>query len=112
MKLDLAPLSRRFHAVPSAIHYGPDAEGDNGIYLGKNVVKEASRALAVAMRQVGRGLTHAKGGGVKPGVGVKAHNDSGARAWAGGRASSGQAAALRTDSSTHGQCSTRYEACG
>lgn len=35
-----------------AIHYGPDAEGANGIYLGKNVVKEASRALALSMRQV------------------------------------------------------------
>lgn len=27
------------------IWYGPDAEGNNGIYLGKDVVNEASRAL-------------------------------------------------------------------
>ncbi|KXZ47805.1 hypothetical protein GPECTOR_32g417 [Gonium pectorale] len=36
----------------SAIYYGPDAEGLNGIYLGKNVVKEASRALSVAVTKV------------------------------------------------------------
>lgn len=34
------------------IWYGPDAEGNNGIYLGKDVVNEASRALSIAMRKV------------------------------------------------------------
>lgn len=34
------------------IWYGPDAEGNNGIYLGKDVVNEASRALSLAMRKV------------------------------------------------------------
>eukprot|EP00798_Chlamydomonas_sp_ICE-L_P015298 gene15298-21383_t len=36
-----------------AIYYGPDAEGINGIYLGKNVVTEASRALTKALWTVG-----------------------------------------------------------
>lgn len=34
------------------IWYGPDAEGNNGIYLGKDVVNEASRALSLAMFKV------------------------------------------------------------
>jgi 3-ketoacyl-CoA synthase len=34
------------------IWYGPDAEGNDGIYLGKDVVNEASRALSLAMRKV------------------------------------------------------------
>ncbi|EFJ44710.1 hypothetical protein VOLCADRAFT_95052 [Volvox carteri f. nagariensis] len=33
----------------TAIHFSPDDKGKNGIYLGKNVVKEASRALGDAM---------------------------------------------------------------
>jgi len=33
----------------TAIHYGPDAEGLNGVYLGKNVSTEASRALTKAI---------------------------------------------------------------
>ena len=32
-----------------AIYYGPDTEGINGIYLGKNVVTEASKGLTKAM---------------------------------------------------------------
>ncbi|GLC50089.1 hypothetical protein PLESTB_000341000 [Pleodorina starrii] len=36
----------------TAIHSSPDDEGINGIYLGKNVVKEASRALALAMVKI------------------------------------------------------------
>lgn len=36
----------------TCIWYGPDAEGNNGIYLGKDVVNEASRALSLAMRKV------------------------------------------------------------
>ncbi|GAX83842.1 hypothetical protein CEUSTIGMA_g11266.t1 [Chlamydomonas eustigma] len=36
-----------------AIHYGPDGEGFNGIYLGKNVVTEASRGLTKAMKIIG-----------------------------------------------------------
>ena len=39
----------------SAIHYGPDDEGINGIYLGLDVVTEASRGLTQAMNKVGRG---------------------------------------------------------
>ncbi|EFJ47586.1 hypothetical protein VOLCADRAFT_91861 [Volvox carteri f. nagariensis] len=35
------------------IWYGPDEEGLNGIYLGLNVVKEASKALTLAMTKVG-----------------------------------------------------------
>ncbi|GIL44643.1 hypothetical protein Vafri_2162 [Volvox africanus] len=35
------------------IWYGPDAEGLNGIYLGLNVVKEASKGLTLAMTKVG-----------------------------------------------------------
>ncbi|KAG2490806.1 hypothetical protein HYH03_010728 [Edaphochlamys debaryana] len=35
-----------------AIHYSPDAQGINGIYLGKNVVTEASRGLAMALTKV------------------------------------------------------------
>ncbi|KAG2499530.1 hypothetical protein HYH03_002476 [Edaphochlamys debaryana] len=35
-----------------AIHYSPDASGLNGIFLGKNVVAEASRGLALALRRV------------------------------------------------------------
>lgn len=35
-----------------AIWYGPDAEGVNGIYLGLNVVTEATRALTMAMTKV------------------------------------------------------------
>lgn len=34
----------------SAIHYSPDAVGINGLFLGKNVVSEATRALTIAMR--------------------------------------------------------------
>ncbi|KAL6765115.1 FAE1/Type III polyketide synthase-like protein-domain-containing protein, partial [Haematococcus lacustris] len=37
----------------SAIHYSPDDQGINGVYLGKNVVTEASRALTKAMWAVG-----------------------------------------------------------
>ncbi|PNW80516.1 hypothetical protein CHLRE_07g320550v5 [Chlamydomonas reinhardtii] len=36
------------------IWYGPDAEGLNGIYLGLDVVKEASKGLTYAMMRVGR----------------------------------------------------------
>ncbi|GLI65640.1 hypothetical protein VaNZ11_009239, partial [Volvox africanus] len=36
----------------TAIHFSPDEEGKNGIYLGKNIVKEASRALSMAMTQI------------------------------------------------------------
>ncbi|KAG2441061.1 hypothetical protein HXX76_003914 [Chlamydomonas incerta] len=36
----------------SAIYHGPDEFGHNGIYLGKNVVSQASRALGLAMTQV------------------------------------------------------------
>lgn len=39
-------------AAYKCIWYGPDAEGNNGIYLGKDVVNEASRALSLAMRKV------------------------------------------------------------
>lgn len=38
---------------PSCIWFGPDEEGNNGIYLGKDVVKEASKALTEAMWKVG-----------------------------------------------------------
>lgn len=34
------------------IWYGPDADGNNGVYLGKDVVAEASRALSMAMFKV------------------------------------------------------------
>ncbi|KAF8071135.1 CUT1 [Scenedesmus sp. PABB004] len=34
------------------IWWGPDAEGNNGIYLGKDVVNEASRGLSMAMFKV------------------------------------------------------------
>ncbi|KAJ9510122.1 hypothetical protein QJQ45_015610 [Haematococcus lacustris] len=37
----------------TAIHYGPDDKGINGVYLGKNVVTEASRALTKVMWAVG-----------------------------------------------------------
>lgn len=37
----------------SAIRYGPDDEGHNGIYLGKNVVTEASKGLTKALWAVG-----------------------------------------------------------
>eukprot|EP00877_Chromochloris_zofingiensis_P010096 jgi/Chrzof1/533/Cz01g19090.t1_LCKAS2 len=37
----------------SCIWFGPDEEGNNGIYLGKDVVKEASKALTEAMWKVG-----------------------------------------------------------
>lgn len=37
----------------SAIHYSPDDEGINGVYLGKNVVTEASKALTKAIVSVG-----------------------------------------------------------
>lgn len=36
-----------------AIEYSPDPEGHNGIFLGKNVVTEASKALTKAMWKVG-----------------------------------------------------------
>lgn len=39
-------------AAYKCIWFGPDAEGNNGIYLGKDVVNEASRALSIAMRKV------------------------------------------------------------
>lgn len=39
-------------AAYKCIWYGPDAEGNDGIYLGKDVVNEASRALSLAMRKV------------------------------------------------------------
>lgn len=35
------------------IWYGPDEEGSNGVYLGKDVVKEASRGLTQAMWKIG-----------------------------------------------------------
>ncbi|GLC33182.1 Chitin synthase, class 2 [Pleodorina starrii] len=38
------------------IWYGPDDEGLNGIFLGKDVVKEASRGLTIAMLKIGRSL--------------------------------------------------------
>lgn len=37
----------------SAIYYGPDSEGHNGVYLGLNVVTEASAALTKALWKVG-----------------------------------------------------------
>lgn len=40
--------------VHRCIWYGPDAEGLNGIYLGLDVVKEASKGLTYAMMRVGR----------------------------------------------------------
>ena len=36
-----------------AIRYGPDEEGINGIYLGKNVVTEASKGLKKALTAIG-----------------------------------------------------------
>ncbi|MEW5309620.1 MAG: hypothetical protein WDW38_001498 [Sanguina aurantia] len=36
-----------------AIEYSPDPEGHNGIFLGKNVVTEASKALTKAMWKIG-----------------------------------------------------------
>ncbi|PNH05133.1 3-ketoacyl-CoA synthase 6 [Tetrabaena socialis] len=36
------------------IWYGPDSEGLNGIYLGMDVVKEASKGLTLAMMKIGR----------------------------------------------------------
>ncbi|KXZ56245.1 hypothetical protein GPECTOR_1g213 [Gonium pectorale] len=36
------------------IWYGPDSEGLNGIYLGLDVVKEASKGLTLAMTKIGR----------------------------------------------------------
>ncbi|KAG1672776.1 hypothetical protein FOA52_002764 [Chlamydomonas sp. UWO 241] len=40
-------------AAYSAIHYSPDEEGINGVYLGKDVVTEASRALGRVIRNIG-----------------------------------------------------------
>lgn len=34
------------------IWFGPDEDGNNGVYLGKDVVNEASRALSMAMFKV------------------------------------------------------------
>lgn len=34
------------------IWYGPDADGNNGIYLGKDVVTEASKGLTIAMQKI------------------------------------------------------------
>lgn len=46
------------------IWYGPDDLGNNGVYLGMNVVTEASRGLTLAMTKVRRGawMTHGSPG--------------------------------------------------
>ncbi|KAG2486931.1 hypothetical protein HYH03_014430 [Edaphochlamys debaryana] len=41
-------------AAYKCIWYGPDDEGLNGIYLGLDVVKEASQGLTIAMTKIGR----------------------------------------------------------
>ncbi|KAF6254699.1 FAE1/Type III polyketide synthase-like protein-domain-containing protein [Scenedesmus sp. NREL 46B-D3] len=41
------------------IWYGPDEEGNNGIYLGKDVVNEASRSLSMAMFKVAPSILNA-----------------------------------------------------
>ncbi|KAG1670362.1 hypothetical protein FOA52_000122 [Chlamydomonas sp. UWO 241] len=40
-------------AAYNAIHYTPDEDGINGVFLGKDVVTEASRALTRAIRTIG-----------------------------------------------------------
>lgn len=51
----LLPSPRPPLPARSAIHYGPDNEGINGIYLGLDVVTEANRGLTQAMNKVGGG---------------------------------------------------------
>ncbi|KAF5841900.1 FAE1/Type III polyketide synthase-like protein-domain-containing protein [Dunaliella salina] len=48
----------RFLILMEAIQYGPDQDGINGIYLGKNVVSEASRALTKALYKIAPSVLH------------------------------------------------------
>ncbi|KAG1679934.1 hypothetical protein FOA52_006998 [Chlamydomonas sp. UWO 241] len=47
-------------AAYNAIHYSPDEEGINGVFLGINVVTEASRALTHAIRTIGPKVLNAR----------------------------------------------------
>lgn len=57
------------HTHTRCIWYGPDDQGLNGTYLGLNVVKEASRALTVAITKVGQGWGWGWGWAVLGGAG-------------------------------------------
>ena len=47
------PCPPSIYPVCRAIRYGPDEEGINGIFLGKNVVTEASKGLKHVLTKIG-----------------------------------------------------------
>ena len=52
----LAPPPNSVVPLPfRCMSWGPDCDGVNGVYLGKNVVTCAGAAIATVIRQVGRG---------------------------------------------------------